>query len=219
MTNNQERNERVIDFYGNAVVTDNLINSMQAYLENDYLKNSWGVGLINISRDIKRILGIIESCDFSFDYKIPNTFNSYLRLFDYMIDKMMDDSLDYEEGINTVHMVFRGLRMTANPYLAFICSRVRDLGLLESIGSAKSLYNKMEEEGIDELKKVDMSSIFDFAFESSEDLYDDYNVELFESIKEMFGENYELEDFSKIAEIISAQAMKNYDETSIIKDF
>lgn len=211
---------KVLEIYTVTVEATNIIDEMQK-LDSSYFRNNWAVGLSNISYDIKHILGIMEETQFSFDYKQAMTFMSYLRIFDYLINKMTDDLVTYEEGIKFVDLIISNMEYASRPFVAFVCSRIRDLGLVSKIPHVlQSLYNKMKEEGIDKWKDTDLSNVFDFAFPDDDSMTDDtYIDEVKEEMSKMFGEGYNIEDFTRIGEILVEYTLNQSKEAVIELDF
>lgn len=215
-----EAGVKVMEIYTVAVEVNNIIGEMNK-LDHSYFKNSWAVGLSNLSYDLKHILGVMEGVGFSFDYKQALTFMSYLRIFDFLINKMTDDLVTFEEGINFVDLIIKNIGFCVKPFGAFVCSRIRDLGIENEIPLAlRSMYSKYKEEGIDKWAQTDMSNIFEFAFPEDDDVIDDvYIDEVKEEMSKMFGEGYSIEDFTRIGEILIEYTMNQSKETAIELDF
>lgn len=216
----EQQSKRVLAIYNATLGVTNLIDEMQNETD-DYFKTNWTVALNNLSYDMRHILSVMGEQNFSLDYSQAQTFMSYVRIFDYLINKMTDDLILYEEGMGTVKMIKKNLKLASKPYAAFVCSRVRDLGLVQSIAPKYlSMYKKYEEEGIDKLLAIDMSNVFDFTFAEEDDVYDDvYLDELKEDMTKMFGEEYNISDFEKISSILLEYSDKIDEESHIKLDF
>jgi hypothetical protein len=134
---------------------------------------------------------------------------------------MTDDLIVYEEGINSVMMIIKNLKMAVKPYAAFVCTRVRDLNILNLIPPKYlSMYNKYQEEDMDKLAAIDMSNIFEFAFPEEDDVYDDvYLDEVREKMVDMFGTEYDISDFENISNILVEYSQKTADQSNIGIDF
>ena len=211
---------KVISIYESTVGIQNVVNEIQK-LDDNYFKNNWSVGLSNLSYDLEHILSIMGDIEFSFDYQQALTFMSYVRIFDFLTTKMKDDLTVYDEGIEFVKLIIKNLSSAVKPYVAFVCSRVRDLNLVSKIPAALlGTYRKYEEEGIDELMKVDLSNIFEFAFPEEEDVYDDvYIDEVKDNLSKMFGDNYDMSDFESISSILYEYTKKQSARANIDLDF
>jgi hypothetical protein len=209
-----------MEIYNTTLGVTNLIDEMQNLTE-DYFKKSWSVGLSGLSYDLRHIISSMSDMNFSFDYTQAQTFMSYARIFDFLVNKMTDDLIVYEEGINSVMMIIKNLKMAVKPYAAFVCTRVRDLNILNLIPPKYlSMYNKYQEEDMDKLAAIDMSNIFEFAFPEEDDVYDDvYLDEVREKMVDMFGTEYDISDFENISNILVEYSQKTADQSNIGIDF
>lgn len=215
-----QQKKKVMEIYVTTLGVTNLIDEMQN-LTDTYYKNNWSVALSNLSYDLRNILSTMEAVGFSFDYDKAQTFMSYVRIFDYLVTKMTDDLIVYSEGIASVKMIVKNLKMVSKPYAAFVCSRIRDLKMIQEIPPKYlSMYKKYEEEGIDKTAAIDMSNIFEFAFPEEDDVVDDiYLDEVKDQMTKMFGDEYDISDFEKISQVLVEYSTKMSEESKIEYDY
>ena len=210
---------KVLSVYTKVVEVYNTIQEINK-LNDKYFETNWTVGMSNISYDIEHMLKILVEEGFSFDYKQANTFILYLRLFQYLLKEMADELVVYEEGMNTIKFVQRNLLSTSEPFIAFVCGRVRDLDLLDKISPAIRKVYHLYENSIDELKEIDMSSIFEMALIDKEDFKDDeVELQLDFQAKKLFGEQYSSEDIQRLNQVMTKFVEKKEEEDSIELEF
>lgn len=213
-----DRNKRITEIYVRTVGIYNTIKGINE-LEEGYFVRNWSVGLSNITFDIEEIIHTLEEIDMSFDYKQGNTFKTYCQIYLYILDNMSDNLVSYSEGIDKMNLVRTNIESTFQPFGAFVCSRVRDLELLEGIPMAvRKMYYEFEDD-IDTLKDKDYSGLFDYAFDyEGEEDSESFEIKE-EEIKNQFGDEIDFKDLGKISEIVTDYYLKRSEEQHIQLDF
>ena len=211
--------ERVVDIYIGSLEVYNTINEVTK-LNKEYFENNWSIGISSLTYDIQQMSRAMLEQGFSLDYKQANTFMSYLKIYEYILKKISDELVMYEEGIASVEFTLKNLERASKPFFAHLCSRIRDLGLLNKIpGQLQTMYHAFEED-IDKYKDEDMSLLFELAYLDEDDKdNDEYLESLRAQVGDLFGSGYDLEDFESISSIVGNYMKNTEEEISIELDF
>lgn len=197
-TNNEVARNRMKEIYGVMVEMHNRINTIEETNE-DYFKKNWSIAIDGLSQDLETMADRIKEQGFSFDYPEASTFVTFLQLFNYSVDELINNYIPYEDGIGIVNMVKNGIRQPFLPLVAKVVLRVQELDIIKDLPPVyHSVYNRYIEEAGD-LVNSDIGEVFNFVFESEESLEDDLYVEQVKSnINDMFGGSKDLTDFQDV---------------------
>lgn len=217
----EETVEQIITrIYGATSEVSNMIQEMES-VGSDFYKNNWSVGVDQLSTDLTFINHRVMEQGFSLDYPQAQTFLTFTNIFNFLIDRMIDRYIGFDEGYPTVKFVQTTLRTSFEPLAGKVCLRVKELDLIDTIPPAgRGLYNRYIEEA-ETLAKNEIGEMFSYIFddETSSDEYDVYLDEATQEVRNIFDGGKDIGDFNNVREILENYVAEKSRKDTLDLDF
>ena len=203
------KKDRILGIYINAVEVNNTIETIEN-LTKEYFKKNWSTAVASLARDLEFIETSMLAQGYSFDYQQAHTLLGYVKIFEFLVSRIQDQLMSYDEGFSTISFIQKALREVADPFIAFVCTRVKENNVEIPVGISK-IYNKYEEK-MYEMKDVDLGGIFELMFRDEDEEYDDLGLSEVQSLLEKIDES-DLKNLdlltTKLVEYVESKELEN----------